>query len=340
MIKSSEISIVIQGPIYKNTTKRVCERMRQIFPQAEIIVSTWQGSDTSDLTYDILVESKDPGGTPLMLDGVSKKTNNVNRMIVSSKSGIKKATRKYTLRWRTDLLLKNDKFLDYFDKYTERNSEWKIFHKRVLVHYATLPYVYPLGPTDIACFGLTSDVLLYWDLPLQSDADATYFVNHPYPNDLLIRGQKVAPRRGAEMYVWYNVLKKFEAKYGKIPSRFGFDFNADILRLSELSIANNLQILTKKQFDFEPVEHNYLLACTKDVIFPSLWLYYYKKYCLERVPFYDLSYYIYYPCKLFMYKLKYIIPLRKCVKSLVRFRFDKAVSYYKIYKKLFYNQSN
>ena len=72
MIKSSEISIVIQGPIYKNTTKRVCERMRQIFPQAEIIVSTWQGSDTSDLTYDVLVESKDPGGTPLMLAGVSK----------------------------------------------------------------------------------------------------------------------------------------------------------------------------------------------------------------------------------------------------------------------------
>ena len=69
MIKDREISIVLQGPIYKDITSCVCKRMRDIFPEAEIIVSTWEGSDTSGLIYDILLENKDPGGTPLMLDG-------------------------------------------------------------------------------------------------------------------------------------------------------------------------------------------------------------------------------------------------------------------------------
>ena len=90
-IEDSEISIVLQGPIYKGTTSRVCKRMREIFPNAEIIVSTWEGSDTSGLIYDILLENKDPGGTPLMLDGeLNNKTNKVDRMILSSKNCIKK----------------------------------------------------------------------------------------------------------------------------------------------------------------------------------------------------------------------------------------------------------
>ncbi len=340
-IEDSEISIVLQGPIYKDITSCVCKRMREIFPNAEIIVSTWEGSDTSGLIYDILLENKDPGGTPLMLDGeLNNKTNNVDRMILSSKNGIKKASRKYTLRWRTDCLLKNDKFLSFFDKYNKRCDEWKIFKKRVLVHYPTLPYVYPLGPTDISCFGLTEDILIYWDLPLQSKDDATYFIAHQYPDDLLINIQKVAPKRGAEMYIWYNVLKKFEDKYWKIPSRFGFDFNYDILRLSELSFANNLHVLSREDFDFQPLAHPYLLAQTKDSIFPDLWLYYYKKYCISNIPFYDLKYYIYYPIKLLLYKFKYIIPLKKMLKNIRHFHFIKAIKYYRIYKKLFYFKEN
>lgn len=340
MIKSNEISIVLQGPIYKNITSRVCKRMREIFPEAEIILSTWEGECLSNLVFDILVENKDPGGTPLMLDNSLKKTNNVDRMILSSKNGIKKATRKYTLRWRTDCLLKNDNFLKFFDKYDKRCPEWKIFQKRVLVHYPTLPYVYPLGPTDISCFGLTEDVLIYWDLPLQSEEDATYFIKHPYPKNLLINIQKVAPKRGAEMYVWYNVLKKFENKYEEIPSKFGFDFNFDILRISELTIANNLQVLSREDFDYEPLAHTYLGANDINSILPDLWLYYYKKYCVVNIPFYDIKYYIFYPIKLILYKFKYIIPLNKCWKNIKHFHFIKALICYKTYKKLFYNYKN
>ena len=335
MIDSKEISIVLQGPIYKDITNRVCQRMRDLFPEAEIILSTWEGSDTQGLLYDVLVENKDPGGTPLLLDGSSKKTNNVDRMITSSKNGIKKATRKYTLRWRTDLLLKNSAFLEYFDKYKARADEWKIFKKRVLVHNPTLPYIYPLGPTDISCFGLTEDVLTYWDLPLQTKEDANYFLTHKYPEDNLIAMQYGAPRRGAECYVWYNVLKKFEKKYGPINFSFSFDFNQELQRLSELTIVNNLQVLSRDKFDFEALAHPYLLTASKTFITEEMWMFFYKKYCNKTVRLLDFKYHLT-AIKLLLLKCKYVIPLRKSLKYLRSLKLKKAYREYQKYRKKYY----
>lgn len=335
-IRDKDISIVLQGPVYKDITNKVAARMREIFPEAEIILSTWEGSDVENIICDTLVLNKDPGGTPLFLDKSQTKTNNVDRMIVSSKNGIKRATRKYCLRWRTDLLLKNNEFLQYFDAYDKRADEWKVFEKRVLVHYATLPFIYPLGPTDISCFGLTKDVLLYWDLPTQTKEDAYYFMHHEYPKDALLVAQQIVPKRGAEMYIWYNVLKKFEDKYGIIKSDYGFDFNEDILRLSELSIVNNLQILSREKFDFEALAHPYLLTCVDTAITEDLWLYYYKKYCVKKIPFWDLNFHVYWPFKILKYKFKYILPLKKSLKKLSRFSFGTAYRLYRQYVKGFY----
>ena len=335
MIKSDEISIVLQGPVYKDVTTRVCQRMRDLFPDAEIILSTWKGCDTKDLLYDIFVENTDPGGTPLFLDGSSKRTNNLDRMILSSKNGIKKATRKYTLRWRTDLLLKNSAFLEYFDKYKARTDEWKIFKKRVLVHNPTLPYIYPLGPTDISCFGLTEDILTYWDLPLQTKEDANYFFTHKYPEDNLIAMQYVAPRRGAECYVWYNVLRKFEKKYGVINFSFSFDFNEKIQRLSELTIANNLQVISRDKFDFESLVHPYLLKARTTFITEEMWMFFYKKYCEKTVNLFDFKYYLM-AIKLLLLKCKYLLPLKKSLKYLRSFKFKKAYKEYQKYRKKYY----
>ncbi len=337
MIDSSEISIVIQGPIYKDSTSLVCKKMRELFPNAEIILSTWEGSNLTDLDYDIVLLNKDPGGTLLFKD--QKLLNNLNRQILSSSNGIKKATRKYCLKWRTDLLLKDDKFLQHFDKYPERNPKWKFFKKRVLVHYPTLPYIYPLSPTDISCFGLTEDVLTYWNLPLQPKEEANYFMDHPFPQDTLIDYQPVITKRGSEGYIWYNVLKKFEDKFGKVNSDWGFELNKELLDLSELSIVNNLQVVERNDFDFEALEHPYLLRAEKTFVTEDLYQYWYKKWCLKSVPVYDIDYYILKPIKQIKYKFKYFIPLKKCLKCLKKLRFIKAYQAFMHYKRLFYNET-
>ena len=111
-IDSSEISVVVQGAISDKFTKRVLVSIRKYLPKSEIILSTWKGSDVSGLSYDILIENEDPGA--IILFPQWKQYHNLNRQIVSTQNGIAKASKKYILKIRTDIVLKNRGFLQYF----------------------------------------------------------------------------------------------------------------------------------------------------------------------------------------------------------------------------------
>ena len=51
-IKSEEISVIVQGPIHKKRTKKTLQSIRTNLPNAEIILSTWEGSDVKGLDFD------------------------------------------------------------------------------------------------------------------------------------------------------------------------------------------------------------------------------------------------------------------------------------------------
>ena len=61
MIKSDEISVVVQGAINNKYTPICLASIRKIFPYATIILSTWKNSKTENLDYDVLIENEDPG---------------------------------------------------------------------------------------------------------------------------------------------------------------------------------------------------------------------------------------------------------------------------------------
>lgn len=334
-IDSSEISIVVQGPVYENITDKVLIRLRELFPDGEIILSTWNGSNVEQLTYDIVIFNEDPGATPLIADENVKKLNNQVRMLVSSQNGLHSATRKYALRWRSDLLLKNAAFLAHFDEYKERCDEWKILEKRVLMHYATHPMFRPFHPTDIACFGLTKDVLNIWDISRPSMEELYYFLNNPLPEYYFVPfNDHIISKIGAEPYVWSTFLKKHEDKYGKFDFRHYWDLTKKNLYLTELTIANNLQILPKSEFSFESLNHPYLLndVAKKTWLTDDLWLYYYKKYCLKHISIFDFGFHFIWPLKLLKYKLKNNTVLRKIRKLLLTLKLVKAYKLYKVYK--------
>jgi len=304
MIDSSEISVVVQGPVYKDVTPKCLDSIRRALPRAEIILSTWEGADVSELgdKYDQLLLNPDPGGFPLIKN--ENRKNNINRQIVSSRNGIKKATRKFCLKYRSDFELKDDKFLSHFGKFPARAEDWKILKERVLVNYATHPLFRAFHPTDITCFGLTEDVLNMWDIPLADEEHLFYFERNPYPEIYHSPfGEQLIPRVGAEMYVWTSFLKK----HGKINFRHNWDGTPENVHLTELTIANNLQVLNREEFDFVPLLHPYLLG--EDARFSwmdeKLWEYYYKKHCVKNIPCSDLEFHIYYPLKLLKYHLRY-----------------------------------
>ncbi|MCS7032245.1 MAG: WavE lipopolysaccharide synthesis family protein, partial [Gloeomargarita sp. SKYG116] len=166
-IKSREISVVVQGPIHHqdNLTKRVLESVREHLPDAELILSTWKGSDVSGLCFDILVENDDPGA---FKTGYS--IDNVNRQILSTLNGIKSSRRHYILKIRTDSILTSDKFLSFYFQFPKRNSYYSIFNHRIitLTLFSRDPSLYCrlFHPSDIAQFGSRADLLMLWDVPL------------------------------------------------------------------------------------------------------------------------------------------------------------------------------
>ena len=163
MINPEDISVVVQGAVGKETA-RCLRSIRKHLPGAEIILSTWQGTDVNGLDYDKLVLSEDPGG---IIHRMGCAPNNVNRQLISTQAGLQIAKRKYTLKLRTDLIIQSTNFLKYFDKFPVRNPEYSIFKHRVIIStvYAREQYLgsnFLFHPSDFWFFGLTDDICDYW----------------------------------------------------------------------------------------------------------------------------------------------------------------------------------
>ena len=118
MINSKDISVVVQGAIDKINTKLCLQCIRKQFPYAEVILSTWEGSNVSNLDYDIVLFNKDPGAA--LCSNAENVLNNVNREIVSTFNGIKQAKNKYILKIRSDLILNGKNILKCFFKSFKR----------------------------------------------------------------------------------------------------------------------------------------------------------------------------------------------------------------------------
>ena len=278
-ISPSEISIVIQGPIFgkpdapeaERWTWRGLESLRTFLPGSEIILSTWKGADATGLTYDVLLENDDPG--PYRYEGKPEGPgayNNVNRQIVSSREGLKAATRPFALKVRSDMIFRGAGFLDYWGRYEKRSDDWKIFGERILACtvFSTNPHrmrCYPFHPSDWAHFGRREDVLELWDLPLQTEKGILNLL--------------------AEQLIWTGLLKK----HGPLTFNYMTDTAHDAIRISELTIANNLALLAPEQWQMTVMKW-------PDVSYrPSIythgeWVRLYNRYCggQERVPF-DVS---------------------------------------------------
>lgn len=200
MIRTDEISVVVQGPIYPNLTKHNLLSIRNFLPNAEIILSTWHGSNVYSLNYDKLILNDDPGGFTHKCNQL--KTNNINRLIVSSINGIKVAKNKYVLKIRSDFILKGSSFLKFFDRYNLVEPDFVIFKHKILAcsYFSRNPRKVNLmfHPSDIAFFGLKDDLFNLFDIALMSKSDEFYFKKDGEWD------RKYAP----EQYIFITLLQK------------------------------------------------------------------------------------------------------------------------------------
>ena len=259
MIKSNEISIVVQGAINKTETLASLKNIRKYLPDSEVILSTWEGSDVSflDGLYDILILNKDPGAGYYYKTDKEVKYNNLNRQLVSTQEGLKRATKKYAMKVRSDIILTSDKFLNFFDKYPKRNGEYKLFEHKIIASAVCSRFVMNdcaagnrIDETKMAFhvsdwwfFGLKNDLELYFGVPLVQEPEFSNFYKLEQNKDKFnpyIYLEESYVQFSPEQYY---AIKSFQNKFNNIKIEHAGDVSDEQFEFSRKLLANNFIFL-------------------------------------------------------------------------------------------------
>jgi hypothetical protein len=262
-LSDDQLSVVLQGPAHFSkkdfhATQLAIDSIRQYFPHAELILSTWKGAKLpTKVDVDCIVFNQDPGGQALSLS-VNPKTgkavqNNVNRQIVSSYAGVRVASRTHVLRVRSDMVFTSAKCLDWWGLATHRCAEQQCFKQRVIgyaggTRKSTNPsgvLELPYHPGDWFFLGLKEDLLDLFDIPLCPDSDTNYLL------DNYINPPAFAPwtthRWYPEIYLWVSYLRK---KGIPVNLDHSFDKRPENDLPSLQSLVNNFLLLDYEQLSF------------------------------------------------------------------------------------------
>jgi len=167
-----ELTFIVQGPIVKNT-KHCLASIRDNFPNSMIILSTWEKSDVADLDYDTAIFNHDPGAIEISPD----KFNNVNRLIVSTQSGLQKVSTPFAVKTRTDISFANNNIISHI--YNLKNAS--LFAKQIIAPtlFFRDPRKKPLlfHISDIFHAGNTSDMRDLWKIPLAPEPETSQWLN-------------------------------------------------------------------------------------------------------------------------------------------------------------------
>ena len=156
--------IVIQGPIIPRVTYEICSYYTQLYPGIPIVLSTWQDDDITSFDKLQAKNFKIIQSVKPKLHGPS----NINLQITSSSAGIlelKAQGCSHILKTRTDVLLSNPSFMNYFISLQAKGKP------NSLVFSSYNSFLFRLySPTDQVMYGKTSDISNFWLVDLIVDA--------------------------------------------------------------------------------------------------------------------------------------------------------------------------
>lgn len=165
-IPLNSMAILIQGPILEsgNFTYQVCLFYRTLYPECQIVLSTWNYYSISQLAkfkqigIDVVTSTDPENPGPC----------NVNRQIVSTIAGLKTIVDKdFVLKTRTDVILRSPVFLEsLFCMLTEQEKLKR--NKRIVVTSFNTFWKRPFSFNDQLQFGRISEINAFWQTPCDS----------------------------------------------------------------------------------------------------------------------------------------------------------------------------
>lgn len=241
-ITDDEITFVIQGPAAVRplpAASQAIGSVRRCFPGSRIVLSTWNGEDDAPgLGADEIVRSDDPGA----IADTALKTglkNNVNRQIVSTNAGLARVRTRFAAKLRSDARVVGRGFTGLAEAFPLRRPQGRLFQRRITISReftrsarSFVPLAY--HPSDLFQFGLTSDLLDYWDVPLLEGPALAAFIMTERPKTWFRMFDRF--RYTTEQYLFLARLRR--AGYAKDFRNFAH-LTPDIARESEFLLFNN-----------------------------------------------------------------------------------------------------
>ncbi len=267
-VDPAQVSVVVQGPVlgspddpaHRRLTWRAVTSAREQLPGAEVILSTWRGSDIADMPVDRVVMSVDPGSTAPR--DPTHVPNNVNRQVVSTRAGLAVAQRAYTLKLRSDMEVTGTGMLSLLHGWPARAAEGRVLGGRIVVPtfytfnprrvYSRFPYMV----SDWAHFGTTEDVREVWTTP------------HWEPAYEWLLGRRIV---ASEQWIWMSLLNRHDMD--------AFIGRPDVLEHSELMLVNNAIVVEAEDMGVRMLKFTPHLGHQTAVFTHGEWQLLYEQVC-------------------------------------------------------------
>ncbi len=158
----SRSAILVQGPVYErpHSTLDICERYCKLYPDSQIVFSTWESQDLKDFER-IQYPNFSLVTSPIPLDSGP---SNINLQIASTRAGIRFIENlgiERILKTRSDLYLFSETFLHscefFFNKYTNSTANRFVvpgFNSFLFKEYAL---------TDQVMYSTAKNLAAFWD---------------------------------------------------------------------------------------------------------------------------------------------------------------------------------
>lgn len=242
-VDSRDISVVIQGPLYRTLAPsrgiHACiSAVRAHLPHAEVVVSTWVDEDLAGVDADVLVTATDPG---VLLD-FNGNRHNTNRQLVSTRTGIQAASRSHVLKLRTDHILTGSDITVMGDYDSRVPLAARLLHQPITVttlfirNPEKVPLLFHLS--DLIQFGTREDMLGFWDQELRRQEEV--FAPKPYKNPIGNFVGHSAMRMTPEQCLMLGFMRK---KGYDITLQTPGDISPVLVELSERLLSENFTVL-------------------------------------------------------------------------------------------------
>lgn len=258
MINNKDITFVIQGEIYKDIISKSINNIHKFFPGAEVIISTWDGSNLDGIDCPNIILNPDPGCLCHPSNNAQK--SNINRQIISTSNGLCQVKTKYAFKLRSDFIINGNNFLSFFERFAAHDNDYSIFtHKVITCCYFTrnpITSSFIFHPSDLALFGLTTDLVSYFSAQPLKESEA-------YIEDCFGPSLRYTP----EQYLFLNFITNNNKKHS-VSSRHDL---TEPNRIDSLKfILSNFILLNYKQLSIIPQKKHLNIATNPSLFFECI----------------------------------------------------------------------